>query len=86
MVSECRSEAEEWQRDKLIMQEVKETDEIERPLSDCESALDIPKSRGGPGFNDWEKEFLGSIREQFDDKGWLTSPQVDKLRQLWDRI
>ena len=68
------------------MQEVKETDEIEQLLTDCESALDISKSRGGPGFNVWEKEFIESIREQFDDKGQLTSPQVDKLRQLWERI
>jgi hypothetical protein len=55
-------------------------------LSDCESAVGIDKSRGGPGFGQWEEEFLESIREQFDARGTLTERQLDKLQELWDRV
>lgn len=55
-------------------------------LTDCENVANIPKERGGPGFNEWEKEFLESLREQFDRNGSLTDKQLEKLEELWDKV
>jgi len=60
--------------------------EIETMINDCLSALNIPRSRGGPGFNQWEREFLESIEDAFKTYGKLTEKQYDKLHSLWSRI
>lgn len=61
-------------------------EDIRSMLNDCLSALRIPRSRGGPGFNDWEVQFVESVSEQFDDGRILTDKQIDKLETLWNRI
>lgn len=66
-------------------------DEMEKWLDACEEVKSIPRDRGGPGFGQWELEFIESIREQFDDrasksKSPLSGKQLVKLRQLYDRI
>jgi hypothetical protein len=68
-----------------------EPDTMERWLTDCEEVTGIDKSRGGPGFSSWEKEFLESVREQFDERSDrtnkpLTGKQLVVLHKLWDRI
>jgi hypothetical protein len=68
-----------------------DSDSMERWLDDCEEVVDIDLSRGGPGFSSWEKEFLSSLREQFDERSSrtkkpLTGKQLVILRKLWDRI
>lgn len=68
-----------------------ESSTMERWLDDCEEVVNIDGSHGGPGFTDWEKEFLGSLREQFDERAGrtkkpLTGKQLVVLHKLWDRI
>ncbi len=62
------------------------TESVEEMLEDCTGAEDIPKDRGGPGFNQWELEFLESLRDQLADDSTLSEKQVTKLTELWDRI
>ncbi len=33
-------------------------------------------------INDWEKKFLGSVREQYDNNGSLSEKQLDKLIKI----
>lgn len=33
-------------------------------LEDCLEASTVPQQNGGPGFNDWELEFLDSVQDQ----------------------
>lgn len=60
--------------------------DIREMLDDCESAKDIPRSRGGPGFNDWEKEFLESVVDQFDTEGSLSRKQESVLTRMWEKV
>lgn len=57
----------------------------EQMIEDCQSALTVPVSRGGPGYSDWEVKFIESVADQVSD-GELTQKQKDKLHELWDRI
>lgn len=59
--------------------------DVEEMLDICEEQADVPKHNGGAGFNQWEREFLESIREQFDSRCRLSSAQVAVLRRLYDR-
>ena len=59
--------------------------DVEDALSACETAADVPKHNGGPGFSQWELEFLESIREQFDARGSLTERQQEILQGMYDR-
>lgn len=63
-----------------------EASEIGSKLEDCENVKDIPRNAGGPGFSQWALDFLGSIREQFDENGSLSEKQCAKLGDLWDDI
>jgi hypothetical protein len=60
--------------------------DVEEMISDCESAVGIDRSHGGPGFGSWEEGFIESIREQFDERGSLTDKQIEKLTELWNKI
>lgn len=61
-------------------------------LEDCETNAEVPVSRGGTAFSEWEREFLASIREQFDlrvERGSrkpLTGKQLVVLKRMWDKI
>jgi len=59
---------------------------IEQMIDDCRSVLDIDKAHGGPGFSDWEKEFLDSIEDQYTDRGTLSEKQIAVLKKMWERI
>lgn len=59
---------------------------ISQMIDDCNEVKDIPESSGGPGFNDWELEFLDSVEDQYAKKGKLTETQIEKLEELWDKI
>lgn len=37
-------------------------------------------------MNDWERDFMTSIREQYERRGKLTPSQEDKLNDIWDRV
>ncbi len=55
-------------------------------LEDCENVRNVEKRNGGPDFSKWELDFLDSVEEQFDESGFLTERQNEKLRQIWDKI
>jgi hypothetical protein len=55
-------------------------------LEECEAAAEILECNGGPDLTDWEREFLESVREQYDDRGRLTIRQEEILQQIHDKI
>ncbi len=59
---------------------------IERMLEDCENVRNVEKHNGGPDFSKWELDFLDSAGEQFEESGFLTERQNEKLRQIWEKI
>jgi hypothetical protein len=59
--------------------------DIESMIADCLDVLNIPKSRGGPGFNDWERGFIESVDLQFRERS-LSEKQLEKLQDIWDKI
>lgn len=64
----------------------RERAQLETWLGDCEEAAQVDPSRGGTPFSDWEREFLESIRQQFDERGSLSERQAEILKGLWDRV
>jgi hypothetical protein len=58
----------------------------QQKVDDCMSVINITVSRGGPGYNDWEKEFLESVEDQLNGGGGLTEKQEKVLQRLWDKI
>lgn len=59
---------------------------VEEMLEDCNDVKDITSERGGPGFSQWELEFLESVTDQFAERRTLTTAQEEKLGELWDKI
>lgn len=55
-------------------------------LDDCENVASVSQDNGGPGFSQWELEFLESISEWLDAGRSLTDPQAEKLQQIWNKI
>jgi hypothetical protein len=55
-------------------------------IDDCQSVIDIDRAHGGPGFDDYEKEFLESVAEWFDEHDSVTGKQYKFLKNLWDRV
>lgn len=51
---------------------------IEEALQACEAALHC--------LNQWEQNFIASVREQFDREGWLSDSQQDKLEQIGQKV
>jgi hypothetical protein len=52
-------------------------------LEDIESA---DGAVGGITLNDWEQEFIDSIRGRLESGRDLTEAQGEKLEQIWNRI
>lgn len=66
-------------------------DDIEEMLEACEGQAELDDATRGPStprkptFNKWERDFLESIREQFDDRGRLSERQKEILEGLYER-
>jgi len=73
----ARQAAECYARDRPTDQEM---------LDDCEAAIRVPAERGGPGYTEWEHEFLVNINAQMLDGKLLSSGQRAKLDQLWRKL
>ena len=63
---------------------------IEDMLRACEdaAAFDDTDSAATPRkrtFNKWERDFLESVREQFDERGRLSDRQEQVLMRLYDK-
>ncbi len=53
-----------------------------------EMLADIDVATGVSDFelSNWEEEFIESITEQIDDGRTLTSPQLESLEGIWNKI
>jgi hypothetical protein len=54
-----------------------------KQLADLEEIVDVPASRGGYPFSDWERKFICDVRRQHDDTLEFTQKQRDKIRDIW---
>jgi len=59
-----------------------ENDMVEEALDDCNSALTATNCP----FTAWEKEFLESVAEQWEEREYLSEKQRDTLKRIWDKI
>lgn len=66
--------------------EMRKDTETLRRLSDLEEVIDVPPERGGLHFSDWERNFVKSVRQQFDDSLNFSQAQRDKIEELWREI
>lgn len=66
--------------------------EIEDLLIDCESAADFDDRHNNAAtprnatLNKWERDFITSIRDQFDSSGMVSVRQLEKLKQIHRKI
>jgi hypothetical protein len=54
-----------------------------KQLEDLEEIVDVPPERGGVCFSDWEKQFIKSVREQFDLALFFSQKQREKIKEVW---
>jgi hypothetical protein len=60
-------------------------------LEACEEQAELDDATRGPStprkptFNKWEHDFLESIREQYEERGFLTEKQEEILERLYER-
>lgn len=52
-------------------------------LEDIESSS---TAVNGVRLTEWEENFCQSIRDQLDDGRRLSEKQLEKLRDIWDRV
>lgn len=55
-------------------------------LGDIEEFMKIPLERGGGHFSDWERDFVRSVRQQFDEKLVLSQAQRAAIADIWHAI
>jgi hypothetical protein len=55
---------------------------VEEALDDCNSAL----TASNCPFTAWEKEFVESVGEQWEERQFLSEKQRDTLRRVWDKV
>lgn len=41
---------------------------------------------GDEDLSDWERDFIESVQEQWEDYGWLTDKQLEKVLDIWHKI
>lgn len=54
----------------------------ENALEDVINALES----GDEDLSDWERDFVESVQEQWEDYGWLTDKQLEKILDIWHKI
>jgi hypothetical protein len=61
-------------------------------LALCEEQAKFDDATAGPStprrptFTKWERDFLESIRDQYDMRGRLSEKQEDILQQMYDKV
>lgn len=53
-------------------------EEVEQMIEDCENR----ESK----MNDWERDFIQSVREQVDRGNGMSPKQIETLEAIWDKI
>lgn len=56
--------------------------DIELRLDDCMNVMNC----SNVSFTQWEKEFLNSVYEQFDNVKSLSKKQSEILERIWEKI
>lgn len=51
-------------------------------LTELEEAAAVPIERGGALLTEWERKFIASVREQFDDRHRLSEAQRKKIAEV----
>jgi len=59
--------------------------DIQFVLDELSDLISNDFSDGTGKYNSWEREFLGSIAEQFEYRGELSARQKAKLKQIWEK-
>ncbi|OPZ22635.1 MAG: hypothetical protein BWZ03_00731 [bacterium ADurb.BinA186] len=54
----------------------------ENALDDVINAFEC----GDEDLSDWERDFIESVQEQWEDYGWLTDKQLEKILDIWRKI
>lgn len=54
-----------------------------KQLDDLEEIVSVPPERGGVHFSDWERTFIRSVRQQFDEVLVFSQAQRDKIAEVW---
>jgi hypothetical protein len=57
-----------------------------KQLADLEEFIDVPLERGGVYFSDWEREFIKSVRVQFNLALFFSAKQRAKIAEVWHAI
>ena len=57
-----------------------------KQLADLEELVDVPIQRGGVYFSEWEREFVKSVRRQFDDSLEFSEKQREKIADIWKAV
>ncbi len=70
----------------LMAHSYEERQEIEEQLDDCLAVKSMTTDQGGPGYSKRDQDFLDSISEQWQEKGWLSEKQLSWLNDLHERI
>lgn len=50
-----------------------------------EDVINVLES-GDEDLSDWERDFVESVQEQWEDYGWLTDKQLEKILDIWHKI
>jgi len=54
-----------------------------KQLDDLDELVNVPVTRGGVYFSDWEKDFIKSVRRKFDESLEFSQAQRDKISEIW---
>ena len=57
-----------------------------KQLADLEELVDVPPERGGVYFSDWEREFIKSVRVQFNLALFFSTKQREKIAEVWHAV
>lgn len=69
----------------MSQMQVNELEVARGMIEDCMNVIGIPESRGGPGFNSWERRFIESVETQIN-QGYCSAKQYATLEKLWNKI
>jgi len=60
-----------------------ERKDVEEKLRECSEALACSNF---DAFTKWEQDFLNSVNEQLEERGFLSAKQVDIVNKIWWKI
>ena len=58
----------------------------EDKLNDIDEAAGVAASRGGLDLTSWEEDFIESVKDQLNERGFLSDRQKAIIIKIWARI